>query len=273
MPPHQPSAPWDDPYRPPTPPAKSQPAAPFKAKSAPGRLEFGRMWTFAWESTQWALNLLCGAVVSFVPFLGPLVLYGYQLEIVEALHRDPQRVYPDFDFSRFADYLVRGVWVFLAMLAIGLVLAPVMILLIGGVVVATAVAAGIEEDAAPGVFALGTALFVATALLIALPAALIAIPLTIRAGLAQDFSNAFHWGWIKRFISLMWREMIAGSLFLMLTAPIVMMLGTLLCYVGVFPAATLAALAQANLLSQLYELFLQRGGELVPLKDPEQHGW
>jgi hypothetical protein len=59
----------------------------------------------------------------------------------------------------------------------------------------------------------------------------------------------------------------------MLTASLVLLLGLLLCCVGTYPATALVMLAQAHLYLQLYELFLQRGGEPIPLKSPQQRGW
>jgi hypothetical protein len=42
--------------------------------------------------------------------------------------------------------------------------------------------------------------------------------------------------------------------------------GLLLCCVGILPATALILVAQYHLFYQLYELYLQRGGEPIPLK-------
>jgi hypothetical protein len=53
----------------------------------------------------------------------------------------------------------------------------------------------------------------------------------------------------------------------------VALIGMLLFCVGVYPATAWAMLAQGYMYFQFYELFLQRGGEPIPLKDPARQGW
>jgi hypothetical protein len=51
---------------------------------------------------------------------------------------------------------------------------------------------------------------------------------------------------------------------------VLMIGGFMLCCVGAFPAATLALFANAHLLYQLYEVYLFRGGQPIPLKTTPQ---
>ncbi|MCE7884021.1 MAG: hypothetical protein DYH08_09210 [Actinobacteria bacterium ATB1] len=79
--------------------------------------------------------------------------------------------------------------------------------------------------------------------------------------MSQDLGVAFRLSWMKSFIAKVWKEQLLSQLFLMFTAMILVMLGMLLCFVGVYPAATIVLLAQAHFYFQLYRLFLARGGE------------
>jgi hypothetical protein len=261
------------PYDASSPFAASPAYAPPKPGAGPDRLQYGRAWSYAFESSQWALNLLFGTIVTFIPVIGYLLLYGYQFEIIESLHRDPRRTYPDFDFSRFADYLVRGVWVLLMSLFVAVVLMPVsLVLYVGGMIVVAATASAVGEEAAGIVVAVGFLLVALAIFVVTIPLTVAFTPLMIRAGLSQDLSVAFDFAWIKSFLAKTWKEIALGTLFLIVTSPLVVLLGAVFFCVGMYPAMVLVMLAQAHLYYQYYELFLRRGGEPVPLKDPQQ-GW
>ena len=96
---------------------------------------------------------------------------------------------------------------------------------------------------------------------------LVSIPLTLRAGLQQDFAAAFSLDYVKQFVGLMWREMILTSVFLIGTSVLLQFAGMLLCIVGIYPAMAIWMFASVHLHYQLYELYLQRGGTPIPLKD------
>jgi hypothetical protein len=260
------AVPPDDPYRAPL--ASGKPGPP------PGQIEYVRAWTFVFDSPQWAMNLLFAVIAMLIPVIGPMLLNGYQFEIVESLHRSNGRKFPDFDFGRFADYLVRGLWVFLVTLVASLVIVPILMVLVGvGVGILSFAAASGGEEAAAVVFAIGVPLLMLMLVLLSAPLGLVLIPMMIRAGLMQDFGGAFNFDWIKSFIAKTWKEIVLGTLFLSATGMLVTLAGLALCFVGVYPAAALAYLAQAYMNYQYYELFLQRGGEPIPLKEPQQQGW
>ncbi len=99
------------------------------------------------------------------------------------------------------------------------------------------------------------------------------IPLTLRAGLTQDFGAAFSWRFVKDFMKRMWLPTLLSQLFLLVMVFPVLIGGMLLCFVGIYPAMTLQSLAQVHLHYQLYEEYLQRGGEviLIPQEKPPDY--
>jgi hypothetical protein len=250
------------------------PALPPKPATPPRELQYMRAWSYVFENPQWGMNLLFGTIAIFIPVIGPMILNGYQLEIVEGLHRSGGARYPDFTFERFADYLVRGAWVFLVKLVAGLVMMPVFLAVyLGGFFVMALAGSAVGEEQAGVVFAIGMPLLILAIIVISLPLAACMYPMILRAGLAQDFAAAFNFGWIKSFVSKIWKEMILGALFLAITGMAVSLIGMMLFCVGMYPAIVLAMMAQAYMYYQFYELFLQRGGEPIPLKDAARQGW
>jgi hypothetical protein len=62
---------------------------------------------------------------------------------------------------------------------------------------------------------------------------------------------------------------VTGIIYVILST-VVLILGLLLCFVGVYPAAALIQMAQTHLMVQLYREYLDRGGEPLPEKhEPE----
>jgi len=66
--------------------------------------------------------------------------------------------------------------------------------------------------------------------------AVIIQPMLLRAGLTQDFAQAFQIEWIKDFLRRVWLEVILGLLFLVLAKMVLGCVGFLACCVGVLAA-------------------------------------
>lgn len=245
-------------FPPPEFPPPNKPAAPPSAG-----LEYLRMYSYIFDHPQWGMTVLFAVVCQFIPVIGNIVLVGYQFEIVEQLHRGrPQ--YPEFNFDNFVAYLSRGIWPFLVTLVISLVLVPVMLLLVGGsFLVASAV--GLNEDLLPLVVMLPLVLL---GVVLTFVLMLVACPMMLRAALSQQFAEGFNLRFVRDFVSKMWAEILLGTLFLMVTYTGLVAIGMLFCFVGIYPAITLLFLAQAHLYYQLYSIYLARGGEVIPLREP-----
>src|SRR5262245_53573473 len=93
-------------------------------------LQYLRMYNYVFENPNWVMNVLLTAVCTLIPVIGPIVMMGYQYEIMISLLMSGGARYCDFDFNRFADYLLRGLWPFLVGLVASLVLVPLMMAVI-----------------------------------------------------------------------------------------------------------------------------------------------
>lgn len=247
---------------------------PKPAAGPRGSMEYMRSVHYVFESPKWFVNLLWGGLCLFstsvIPIVGQLLWMGYQFEIVEELLcRPPSRGYQDFDINRFKEYVVRGVWIFLATLVLMLVIMPVMLILIfaGGAVIAGLAAATEGDEAAVGVgFVVIFAIMFVGGIAFSIVLNIVMAPLIIRAGLTQDFRASFDFAWIKDFVRQMWYETLLSALFLMAVAMLAGILGMLACFVGLYPAMAAITLVQGHLYLQLYQLYLTRGGQPIPLK-------
>lgn len=215
------------------------------------------------------MHLLIGAGCQFIPIVGPIVLMGYLYGVIEAKHRHGDAQFPDFDLDRLGVYLMRGVWPFLAALVASL---PLIILIVPAFVAITflQVAAQGQTGEPP---AAAIALFISAGLalmLLSFAWHFVTMPIILRAGLSQDFGTAFSLVFVRDFLSRVWKEWVLSVLFFLITAPFVVLAGFLLFCIGFYAAAVVLTFAQSHLQYQLYELYLQRGGTEIPLKEPQQ---
>ncbi len=222
-------------------------------------MRYFRAYGFIFDSPQWLTTLLIGIVCMFVPVVGPMVFMGYLYDVIEALHRDPEQVYPPFDFNRLLDYLVRGVWPFLVQLVVML---PLMLLLMVFVAIPIALAVCLtgEEPSAVVWICIAVASLMVAAGIILIP--LVTIPMSLRAGLAQDFGAGFSVAFVRDFIARVWLESILTQLFMLVTAPLLAVMGMAVFCIGQYPAQVWIICAGTHLHYQLYELYLQRGARL-----------
>jgi hypothetical protein len=237
-------------------------------------MEYFKAYQYIFSSPKWAMNLLAGSVAVLVPIVGPMVLLGYEFDIIEAMHLHGEDRYPDFDFDRLMDYLMRGLWVFLVALVVGMVvmLPLVLLALVGFVgflfiaIVPQTPRPGATPEFPLGLFLAGYAGLIGTMFVIEFLGWIVVTPFVIRAGLTQDFKEAFSWSWIRDFFSRMWGTLILAAAFLTVSRIVLIFLGLLCCVVGTYPAMALLQYAQGHLWHQLYEIYLQRGGTPIPLK-------
>ena len=223
-------------------------------------------YRFIFESPKWAIHLLIGAVCQFVPIVGPIVLIGYIYSVIEARVRHGSDRFPDFNFDQLGSYLTRGVWPFLAALVAALPLIVVLVPAFLGIVFLQVAS---SRTSNPPVMAIAlTVAFGLALMLLSIMWQFVTMPIILRAGLSQDFGTAFSMEFVRDFLSRVWKELLLSALFLLITVPFVMLAGLLLFCIGIYAAAVVITFAGYHFQYQLYELYLQRGGTPIPLKEP-----
>ena len=240
------------------------------APSERTRLEYFRSYQQSVQGPNWFINLLWGMLAFFssgvIPMVGPMVWTGYLYECIEVLLLSRGRVFPDFDVNRFGDYLARGVWPFLTQLAIWMSLAVSYVLLYVFMVLVALATSAIGEEHVGVALAVGGMLYAfCVAAVIILPMILLA-PLMLRLGLTQDLAIGLNFRWWGDFLRRTWLETTISTLFVLLTGALLTTLGTALLCIGSYLAWAWVTMASTHLAWQLYELYLARGGENVPLK-------
>jgi Protein of unknown function (DUF4013) len=218
------------------------------------------------KSPKWLMNLLLGGVCCLIPVVGPLVLMGWLITGFWAREDQRPETFPDFDFNQFGKYLERGVWPFLVTLVVTLGMAFVMSFLIVPITLVPSFLFAGSDGHASGAAGAIIGLFVMIIYAVMILAMMFVLtPLKLRASIVQDFAKSFDFGFIKKFVATMWMEIALGSLFLMVASVVLVCLGLLAFCIGIYLVMVPIYFAWAHLLKQLYALYLQRGGEPIPL--------
>ena len=216
------------------------------------------------KSPKWTMNLLLGGVCALIPFIGQIVLKGWLITGFWGRDDDRCENFPDFDFSQFGKYLERGIWPFLVTLVTSLALGMVCAFCIMPLsMITTMASAGSHDNSCIGAFMFLIMMF--CYFIVAAAIACILTPLILRASLTQDFGQAFNFPFVKRFLTLMWKEIVISSLFLIVASVILAGLGLVVLCIGVYFATVLIYFSWMHLQKQLYRIYLSRGGEPVPV--------
>lgn len=223
------------------------------------------------KSPKWMMNTLLAGVCVFIPFIGPIVIKGWL--ITGFWGRDDERpeTFPDFDFNNFGKYLERGLWPFLVTLVSSLVIAMAACVIIVPLTMIFTLLGAHDHGSASGCAAALLFLILMVFYVVLIVGMMVVLtPLTIRASLTQEFGPSFNFAFLKRFITLTWKEIILASLFLFAASLGLTAVGLLILCIGVYFATVPVYFCWVHLHKQLYRLYLSRGGEPVPVS-PKLH--
>lgn len=233
-------------------------------------MDLGRAIGSVFKSPNWMMNVIwvivCVVLSLFV--VGGIVLFGYQMDVIEKRSRGRSQYWPDFDPNRFVEYLGRGLWPWL-MNFILMMAFTIPILAILGVVMAIAGPRMTAQNSEPSLTAIVMILLLYSIFMVAMMIYMIFVvfPCSLRAGLAQDLGQGFNFQWSMDFGKRMAGQMILAGLFAILISLVANFAGTITCFVGLIVTIPLAQLMVTDLGAQLYDIYLTRGGEPVPLRN------
>lgn len=218
------------------------------------------------KSPKWMMNMLLAGVCVFIPLIGPVVIKGWL--ITGFWGRDDERpeTFPDFDFGNFGKYLERGIWPFLVTLVASLALALVMCFFIVPIAMIASLIGGGSHGHESGCLGAIMAMFMFVFYIVVIVVMMFVLtPLTLRASMTQDFAQSFNFAFVKRFVSLVWKEILLSSLFQVAASAALVCLGAIALCIGMYFALVPVYFCWIHLHKQLYRLYLSRGGEPIPL--------
>jgi len=186
------------------------------------------------------MTILLISVCALIPFVGPLALMGYTTRRFTNEREGKAPI--DFEFNDFVEYITIGVWPFLVNLVASCVLTPIIFIAVTPMILIGAVP---ENGLLIAILVLLSCLLYFVALIIY---SLFSSPMTLRASLKHSFAEGFKIGWVIDFIKKVgWQIILQGIILMLISIPLV-----LAGYIVV-----------SHMQFQLYDLYLERGGEAL----------
>ena len=221
------------------------------------------------KSRKWLTNLLFAGICVLIPLIGPMVVIGWLITGFWVRPDEEFEGLPDFDFSQFGKYLERGLWPFLVTMVVGIAFSIVIVPLTWILMVPAMLLGGFSSSSDANTSScLGFLTMVVMMLFFVFMTFVfmsLLVPLKIRASITQDFAQSFDAVFVKRFLSLMWLEILLSSLFVVVTGTLIICVGMIALCVGMYFASVLVYFSWTHLQKQLYTLYRSRGGEPVPV--------
>jgi hypothetical protein len=225
-------------------------------------MEYRRAYGYLFSKPNWIQTVLLLAVCVLIPIVGVLVILGYRAEQLDDwLDEGTDESFKPFDFNRFADLLMRGVWPFLYQLIIGMVFGLFLGMAYMGVILIAVGTANKE----PALFLTALAFFYLFAFFVQVIVKFLCWPFVLHGQVSGKFDFGAAWTFAKDFFSKIGIANLGGiALCCMIIDVICIFIGMLMFCVGLYPAAAIIMMAEGHILWQLYRRHLERGGSSIP---------
>lgn len=204
-------------------------------------MDIGRAFTFFLDDPGWFRKVLLGALISLIPLVGSFILIGWALAHTRNVYYGSDIPIPEWD--DIGNYLVRGLIAWLGALVWAL---PLVILSVctAGVIVAVS-----NSDAAV-VF---VALFASFLILFAVAFMAIVLPVPLaRYAIRGEFGAMFEFDAILAEVRRGIRPLMLAVVIWLVASLIVVPIGLLACFVGVYVTSVLSYLMIAHAMGQAY---------------------
>jgi len=97
-------------------------------------MDYGGAFSYMFSSENWVKKFVLGIAMSLTPFLGPIILFGYALDVLRNLNQGKTDPLPDWTGDDFARWLGRGLGLSVSILTFLLpVIAVVMVIYVCGI--------------------------------------------------------------------------------------------------------------------------------------------
>ncbi|MFZ5918618.1 MAG: DUF4013 domain-containing protein [Chloroflexota bacterium] len=209
-------------------------------------MNLGKAFTFVFDDENWIVKVLIGGVLSLIPIVGQILVFGYAIEVMKNVMRGASDPLPEWD--DWGAKLVNGIMYFVISIVYAL---PIILLgVCFGLLMSLTGAAEAEEAATVlgslgGICYGGFALVYGIFLALALPAALGRYLETGELGAAFRFADVWALvranigGWLIALVLSWLAGLVAG-------------LGVILCFVGVLFTSFWSTLVMTYLWGDAY---------------------
>jgi hypothetical protein len=224
-------------------------------------VQYIRPFTYFLNKSAGSTNLMYGSLALLtglvIPIVGQLVVLGYAAEVAEDLEHDPELTdHRNFKTEKLVDYLVRGIWPFLMQVVLF-----VLFLIYFAVVVGLGIGVYVYTGDPPIAGIVAGVVFLPGLLILTLTV----WPMTLYAQLSRGFYPVAAFRFTISFLRRVGIPLALALVFSSFVSFWLALFGLMLCIVGVYPAIMIQVMAQEHYTIQLYRLYLDEGGERIPI--------
>ncbi len=210
-------------------------------------MDIGKAFSFVFDDENWIVKVLIGGVLSLIPIVGPILLYGYGMEVMKNVIRGQSTPLPEWD--DWGGKLVKGIMYFVISFVYAL---PIIILATCfGVLMGVVGSASNSQDTVDIISTLGGLCFGGFALVYGIFITLTMPPAVGRYLETGELGAAFRFGEVFALV----RDNIGSWIVVLLltwVAGLIGGLGIILCVVGVLFTAFWANLVMMYLWGDAY---------------------
>lgn len=250
-------------------------------------MEYFRGFRAIRQDAEWKGKILVGSLLFLssvmVPIVGQVALLGWAALITrQAVQRNgAEGPLPrlDFDFGWLGKLVGIGFKPFLVNLLWRMPIA----ILIGGAIgclytaaIVAAIGAGSARQGGGGGGGAPAVIFIVfgVVMLVLIPLSILAQApaqvAMVRTEVTDDMNAGFKIRDVLSMTRLVLKELIIGNLVIAAVSIPLVLVGMIACYIGIFPVAVVLQIVYAHFLAQIYQLYLERGGEPLNLApDPD----
>lgn len=212
-------------------------------------------------------NVLLGIVFMLIPIVGPMALSGWMCESHQRHLRKHPNPMPKIDFGDFGEYIKRGIPVFVSSLIVTLPVLFIAYAVMGAGAFATFAAIAATNEPLVGI-AVGAVVGI-IGLVVMFSLGVVVNAAHTRAELTEDLGEALKIGKVLGYAKATFGQVLIKNITFGFIAFGMVLIGILLCYLGLYPAIVVVQIAAMHLRYQVYSDYLAKGGEPIPLKPPQ----
>jgi hypothetical protein len=221
---------------------------------------------YLFDNPKAGMNLLFACILMLIPIVGPIVSMGWYGRVLRALVKHETPAVPELDFNQFVEYLKEGAIAFVISLLIVLPITFIILFVVFGGIAMISLFTHEPEQMQPFLIVtfigIGGVVLLGFMLLISIfsSAALTRAYLTLDWGQAMDFRK------IISYAKATWRSVVTAWVVYLPASILLMIVGMLALYLGLYPASVIMSVAWIHFMYQIYERYLASGGEPIPIK-------
>ena len=222
-------------------------------------VDYGRAFTYPQEDPDWIKKVAIAGVVTLIPVVGGLLLWGYMIEIARRVIAGESPVLPEW--SDFGGFLKKGFFYFV----VGLVYSLPLIVLLAclGLPYLGVAFAGNNQDTANTLASIASVVsfcFGCLAAIYALGVAVVMPAATGRLAVTGEIAPALRFGEVIALVRARPAIYIIVMLVSALAISVLTSLGSIVCGIGAIFGAAYGAIVAGHLYGQTYRVTTGAGG-------------